>query len=253
MNDVLADRVEITYYTDPLCCWSWALEPQWRRFRFEFKEHISWRYCMGGLIPAWNNFIDPLHSVSRPAQMGPLWMEAAHLSGMPLKNTIWAFNPPASSYPACIAVKCAENQSHLAGETYLRLLREAVMIKGENIALLETLESIAESLEKFSAVQFNLKQFNRDMENGVGKEKFRSDLNEVRTKNIKRFPSIIFRSQGKDPLLLKGYRPYVVWLDLMNKLAPHIKRNEHYSPEEYKSYWGTILERELLEIEQRLS
>ena len=25
--------LSIEYYTDPLCCWSWAFEPQWRRLR----------------------------------------------------------------------------------------------------------------------------------------------------------------------------------------------------------------------------
>src|SRR4051794_10923157 len=79
-----ADRVEISYYTDPLCCWSWAFEPQWRKLKFEYEGKISWRYCMSGLIPSWNDYNDPMHSVSRPIQMGPVWMHAMELSGMPM-------------------------------------------------------------------------------------------------------------------------------------------------------------------------
>src|SRR5438309_9692359 len=93
-----ADRVSITYYTDPLCCWSWALEPQWRKLRYLFQNAITWRYVTGGLLPGWNQFTDGLNSVSRPAQMGPIWMEAAHISGMPINNQVWIRNPPASSY-----------------------------------------------------------------------------------------------------------------------------------------------------------
>lgn len=252
MNETAADQVEITYYTDPLCCWSWALEPQWRRFRFEYKDHISWRYCMGGLIPGWKNFTDPIHSISRPAQMGPLWMEAAHLSGMPINNKVWAFAPPASSYPACIAVKCAQEQSFLAGEHYLRLLREAIMIRGENIALTDNLENLAEKLAITHPALLDVQQFKLDMETKVGVSKFRSDLDEVRTKNIKRFPALVFRRQGRDPLLLQGYRPYVIWLELMKKLAPDIKRKEIIAPEEYQTYWGHTLDRELKEIEQKV-
>ncbi len=106
-----ADQVEITYYTDPLCCYSWAFEPQWRRLRYEFEGRISWQYIMGGLLPGWNNYNDELNSVSRPVQMGPVWMQASHISGMPMPNRIWLEDPPASSYPACIAVKCAQPQT----------------------------------------------------------------------------------------------------------------------------------------------
>lgn len=247
-NDQIADQVEITYYTDPLCCWSWALEPQWRRFRFEYRENMSWRYCMGGLIPGWKNFTDPVHSISRPAQMGPLWMEAAHLSGMPIQNKIWAFDAPASSYPACIAVKCAQQQSHEAGEYYLRMLREAIMIEGKNIASQKVLIEQAEELaEKYPTV-LNVEQFKIDLENDAGIEKFRSDLDEVRTKNIRRFPSLVFRRQGHEPLILQGYRPYIVWQDLMKKLAPDIKGIQISDPKTYQSYWPNLLEREAQEV-----
>jgi hypothetical protein len=67
------DLVEITYYTDPLCCWSWAFEPQWRRLRYEYSGKIKWRYRMGGLLPDWSSFSDPMNDVSRPIQMGPFW------------------------------------------------------------------------------------------------------------------------------------------------------------------------------------
>lgn len=249
MNDNTAGRVEITYYTDPLCCWSWAMEPQWRRFRFEYRHHIQWRYCMGGLLPAWKNFVDPVHSISRPAQMGPLWMEAAHFSGMPINNKIWAFDPPASSFPACIAVKCAEAQSFTAGELYLRLVREAVMIRGMNISLFSNLIQLATELEAKHAGVLDVEKFKIDIEKNTGLERFRSDLNEIRTKNIKRFPSLVFRRAGQEPLLLQGYRPYAVWQDLMQKLAPDLERKENIVKEEYKNYWQQLVEREEKEVQ----
>jgi len=63
-------RVEIVYYTDPLCCWSWAFEPQWRRLQYKLRDKLSVRYCMGGLIADWKNFNDEVNSINRPAQMG---------------------------------------------------------------------------------------------------------------------------------------------------------------------------------------
>jgi hypothetical protein len=70
------------------------------------------------MIADWESSSDPLNSVSRPLQMGPIWREARHLSGAPLDDRIWALDPPASSYPACLAVKAAELQSAAAADLY---------------------------------------------------------------------------------------------------------------------------------------
>ena len=138
------DQVDITFYTDPLCCWSWALEPQWRELRYEFEGNIRWRYCMGGMLPSWKNFHDEVNSVSRPVQMGPVWMHASQISGMPMDTRIWMEDAPASSYPACIAFKGAELQVAAVAELYLRLVREAIMLDGKNIAKQNVLIDIAE-------------------------------------------------------------------------------------------------------------
>ncbi|HEY6900977.1 MAG TPA: DsbA family protein, partial [Puia sp.] len=79
--------VEVIYYTDPLCCWSWAMEPQWKRFVDE--TGITITYKMGGLLPSWNNFNDKLNSIRKPIQMGPEWMHAKYLSGAEIDNRIW--------------------------------------------------------------------------------------------------------------------------------------------------------------------
>ena len=248
MNNVAAGQVEVTYFTDPLCGWSWAMEPQWRRFRFEFRDQVQWRYCMSGLLPAWNHFHDSTNAVSRPAQMGPLWMEASHLSGMPINSTMWAFDPPESSYPACIAVKCAEAQSFIAGENYLRLLREAVMIHGKNIGDISVLFDVADGLSDIIPSLFNAESFRQEWENKRAIDAFRKDLEDVRSKGIKRFPSLLFRRQGKAPLLLQGYKPYTVWLQLMQQLAPEWKPRMAGNREEYRQYWLHTLEREEKEL-----
>jgi len=248
MSTITAGQVEVTYFTDPLCCWSWAMEPQWRRFRFEFRDRVQWRYCMSGLLPAWNQFQDSAHAVSRPAQMGPLWMEASHLSGMPINSAVWALNPPASSYPACIAVKCAQAQSFDAGENYLRLLREAIMLHGKNIADVAVLFDVADYLSAIMASLFDAERFRQDWESKEGVAAFRNDLAEVRLKNIKRFPTLLFRRQDKAPMVLQGYRPYAVWLQLLQQLSPDWKPQKASSLDVYKQHWLNTLEREEKEL-----
>src|SRR5690348_12262205 len=94
-----AGRVQIIYYTDPLCCWSWGFEQHWQRLLKEYADEISYRYCMGGLLADWNNYKDTMNAISRPVQMGPLWLEVHHITGAPLNDRIWISDPPASSYP----------------------------------------------------------------------------------------------------------------------------------------------------------
>lgn len=203
-----ADQLEITYFTDPLCCWSWGFEPQWRRLLLHYGHKIKWRYCMGGLLPSWKNFIDQLNFVSRPAQMGPVWMEASHVTGMPIESTIWIHNPPQSSYPACIAVKAAGLQSFVAEETYLRKLREAIMIQKQDISSLNVLLDVAAGVASMLPGSFDYLRFKKEIHSEEALEAFRKDIAEAGSKQINRFPTLLFRMTGKPSLIMPGYRPY---------------------------------------------
>ena len=245
-----ADRVEITFYTDPLCCWSWAFEPQWRRLQFEFQDMIGYRYVMGGLLPGWKNYNDPLYSVSRPMQMGPVWHEASLKSGMKIYDKIWVEDAPASSYPACIAVKCAELQSQQAGVKYLRMVREAVMLQGKNIARQDVLTDVARELSNNYPGLLDIDRFLHDLtgsDNGI--EAFRIDLNEVQSRNISRFPTLIMRSLNKPAIMMTGYRPYDILIDAMKQVAPATEPlQKPPSKEAYIKYWENITEREIEEV-----
>jgi len=247
-----ADRVEITFYTDPLCCWSWGFEPQWRRLQYEFRDQIIYRNVMGGLLPSWKNYNDPVYSVSRPMQMGSVWLEAGRVSGMPMNDKLWVTDPPASSYPACIAVKCAESQSAEAGQKYLRMLREAVMIEGKNIAKQNVLTELARKLAAAHPNLLDTGKFEADLTNDKGLEAFRKDWQETQNRNITRFPTLILRSPGSPAIMLTGYRPYPVLLDAIKQIAPEIKPAEQDLAEQaYLQYWDTLTPREIEEVKMK--
>jgi putative protein-disulfide isomerase len=219
-----AEGVSITYYTDPLCCWSWALEPELDKLNDKLKGLISWRFCMGGLIPSWQTFSDPVNSVSRPLQMGPVWMHAGQIANVPINHSLWLKDPPGSSYPACIAFKCVQLQSEEYAKYYLRLLRVSCMVNGINIGKQTELLQLADQLkEQFP--EFDKIVFSRDLINGNGREAFRLDINEIKTKNIDRFPCLIIRQENRPSLLLSGYRPYEDLLQVINSnfILPSLK------------------------------
>ncbi len=217
-------QLEIIYYTDPLCCWSWAMEPQVRRLQFEFNGQIAWRYCMGGLLPGWENYHDEINSVSRPIQMGPVWMHAQQVSGMPMSSTIWMKDPPTSSYPSCIAFRCVALQSGNAAKRYLRLLREALMIEEKNIAREAILLEVAIKLSEEPGYDIDITRFKIDLKNDSGLNAFREDLQETRYRNINRFPTFIVKGPQHDGIIITGYRPYPVILESINRIAPHLEK-----------------------------
>ncbi|MGN6646003.1 MAG: DsbA family protein [Cytophaga sp.] len=217
-----AKKIDVNYYTDPLCCWSWAFEESWQKLQLEFKGSLNIRYIMGGLIADWKIFCDPLNNVSKPVQMGPVWMEVKHTTGVPINDLIWIIDPPASSYPACIAVKTAALQSADAERIYLRKVREAVMIHGSNISKHETLLAIAQETAAESPQVFNAEQFAKEFNGEKSIQAFREDLQKVRYHQISRFPTITMSYGGKG-ILIAGYRPYDVLLEAVYTICPDLK------------------------------
>ncbi|WP_343671254.1 DsbA family protein [Chitinophaga sp.] len=199
----------VVCYTDPLCCWSWAFEPVLRQLKVEYGDMFTLRYCMGGMLSSWKNYHDPVQAVSRPLQMGPVWMQARQMTGAAIDDTIWFKDPPASSYPACVAVKTAALQSAAMEEKYLYYLWEAVMVKGKNIAKKEVLLEIAAALEAEYPEAFCADRFGIQLGCKATVDAFRTDLQEVSYRRIARFPSLLLTSGWSgQALLLTGNRPY---------------------------------------------
>lgn len=204
---------------------------------------------MCGMLPSWDSFDDPINSVSRPIQMGPVWLEARRISGMPIAEKIWFNDPPASSYPACVAVKCAGLQSPEAEEWYFRRVREAIMLEGKNIAKQEVLLEVAQKLAVQKPELFELEQFWADLESGAGNETFRQDLEKARYHGIGRYPTLTMQKPGQEGIILTGYRPYPVLLDALKEIAPDLQPTQQETdPEAFKNYWGDLTEREIQEI-----
>ena len=69
--------VHVTYYTDPACPFSWAVEPALRRLVVEFADDLSITYAMGGLAREFRKPIETMRHVLEAAAEqgldGPLW------------------------------------------------------------------------------------------------------------------------------------------------------------------------------------
>jgi putative protein-disulfide isomerase len=211
-NDATEDRIVVNYYTDPLCCWCWAFEPTWRSFIKKYGEQIQWSYVLGGMIKDWKSFSDPMNAVTKPLQMGPVWMHAAQISGVPINHDIWHKDPPTSSYPSSLAVKAASLHSPEAADIYLQTARKAVMLESRNISkqsvLLELAAEVSSHVEGFSVAQFE-----QDLKSPVVQELFRKDVQKTAYHKIGRFPTLTFVESNGTGVIMTGYRS----LDAMEK------------------------------------
>lgn len=237
-------KVQVIYFTDPLCCWSWALEPQWRKLRYHFREFLTLRYCMSGLIPSWDNFIDETNMISRPSQLGPLWLHAEQMSGMQTSHRLWIEDPPYSSFPACIAAKAAFLQSDEIGELYLRKVRESCMLKSNNVSKPLILIRIAEELASGHS-GFSLEQFLFDYHGESAEIAFRTDWHEAQSCNVRRCPSLMMKNDDQETILISGYHSYATLKTGLLYLAPHLNKVRLTgSLDDYRKYWGDLLSRE---------
>jgi predicted DsbA family dithiol-disulfide isomerase len=239
--------IEIACFTDPLCCWSWGLEPQLRRLRYGFAGQIAFRLRMGGMIGDWDRFSDPLNDVHRAAQMGPLWVQAGAITGMPVEAAIWVHDAPASSWPSCLAVKAASLQSAAAADLYLRRVREAVMIEGRNISRDDVLIDVALRLAEACPGLLDADRFESDLGGRDARAALEEDVREARFRGVGRFPCLGLRRPGAAPAWMIGWRPWEALLAAVRAFAPDLgEERRPESPESYARYWTGVTEREIL-------
>jgi predicted DsbA family dithiol-disulfide isomerase len=159
--------VQIRFYTDPACPWSWAGEPAIRRLMWEFEGEIEFAWVMGGLGRSYES-ANLLQIVSQ-------WLIDAAAGRMPNDPRIWTENPLDSTYPACQAVKAAEEQGWEASYRYLRRLREGIMFERRKLDNAEVLK------EEAGPAGLDRKRFEIDLYSEAITEAFAADLDEVRS------------------------------------------------------------------------
>jgi predicted DsbA family dithiol-disulfide isomerase len=133
VNIVEHVSVQVRYYSDPACTWSWAAEPALRRIIFEFEGELDFVWAMGGLA---RHFGSAYRDSEAGVGTGPdcfadlmsHWLNVAGRTGMPCDPRLWTEAPISGTFPACIAVEAAGEQGWDAGYRYLRRVREGLML-----------------------------------------------------------------------------------------------------------------------------
>ena len=210
-------KIKLIYFTDPICSSCWAIEPQLKKLKLEFGEHIVFDYHMGGLLPSWDIYNSG--GISKPSDVASHWDEVSSYYQMPIVGDVWLQDPLSSSYPPSIAFKAAQLQDEKKAAIFLRILREKVFVEKKNI----TKESeIKEAADQSGLIAVKILE---DMK-VVALENFQKDLQLAAKMGVRGFPTIYILGENGQMELIYGSHPYNTYVQAIQKSFPEIRRNE---------------------------
>jgi putative protein-disulfide isomerase len=107
--------VEVRYFSDPACTWSWAAEPALRRIIFEFDGELDFVWAMGGLARRFGSaYRDSEAAIGTGpdcfADLMSHWLNVAGRTRMPCDPRLWTEDPISGTFPACVAIEAAAEQ-----------------------------------------------------------------------------------------------------------------------------------------------
>jgi len=171
--------VELRYYTDPACIWSWGAEPTLRRLEWEFGDSVRAWPVMGGLARSYGpSYRDEEGRIGSGtdcfADLIAHWLYVTAETGMPCDPRLWTEAKITSTYPVCMAVIAAREQGAAAGMRYLRRAREALVVERRKLDHTEAL--VAEA----GAAEIDVERFRIDLGSNAILEALGADLDEAR-------------------------------------------------------------------------
>ena len=231
--------VKLVYFTDPICSSCWGIEPQLRKLKLEYGEHIKIEYRMGGLLPDWSYNSG---GIGKPSDVAEHWDEASVHYDMPIDGDLWLEDPLNSSYPPSIAFKAAQMQDEEKANLFMREIREMVFLQKKNIAKWEHLASAAK------VVGLDVEKLKTDFE-GKAQALFQDDLKTARAYGVRGFPTIFFIDDAGNKEIVYGARPYAFYEMAILKLNANITKSEYSKNwEKLFSKYPTLTAKEFSEL-----
>lgn len=202
-------NINVFYYTNPLCCYCWGLEPVLKRLSKEYGNYVNLILKMGNLQRDLN--LTGKNRFSSFLEIESYWKKVGQTYGMPISGKVWEKDPLFSSYQACSAYIAAKSQGVERANVFFRKLTEALFIFDVNISKEENLQMIAK------ASGLNSRQFMADYKSQKTLSLLEYEISETSSFRIDSIPTIAFLSEDNFTYKIKGVQPYSDYVQLLEK------------------------------------
>lgn len=201
-------RIKIAHFTDPLCFWCYAMEPETRKMRVVLEDCLDYRIVMGVLSSDVREFIgndsesELRYEFFRMAMVDHL-TQAAKAVGMPFATEPLFSQSPEDmvSLPLSLAYCAMKMTDETYAEPYLRRMRECVFAEGL------TLSSLDDQVELAGEFPIDVEKFRSILEADEAAPDLQKGVDECREFRVAAFPSLLMQ-YGDARLMVSGYTSY---------------------------------------------
>jgi putative protein-disulfide isomerase len=146
----------------------------------EFGDELRFTWVMGGLARDYTaGYEDASAEIGGARDVFDSllihWLRVSDSTRMPIDPLLWVEGPIRTTFPACMAVKAAQEQAADGGYRYLRALREGLLCFRRK---LDTTEALVEEARRAG---LDVARFRVDLESHATVEAFGADLDETRS------------------------------------------------------------------------
>lgn len=219
------EKIELYYFTDPICSHCWALEPVLRKFVEQYGHYFNFNTIMGGLLVNWNGFADKKNGIQSPSDVAGHWREVGEHYRMPIDGSVWLTNPLHSSYPPSRVFTLIKQIDTELANKFLRQAREAVFVFNQNIAEDRVLIEIVEQVGLDGETIVNEAKLPK------GQQLLDQDFELARHNDVRGFPTIIMVNQENKGVKIVGTRSLENYVNGLKQVLPTETKIEPTPPQ----------------------
>ncbi|MBR0404233.1 MAG: DsbA family protein [Eggerthellaceae bacterium] len=187
-------KLIITHFTDPLCFWCYAMEPEIRKTRVLLDDQLDYRIVMGVLsadvreIIGFDAEAELLYELKR-SQIAERLVKAAKTIGMPFSISRLTTRDPEEfvSLPLSLAYCAMLITDENTAEAYLRRMRECVYAEGRKLSSTEDFVELA------SEFPINVERFRDNYTNGAAVPILQEGVDKCWAHGVTVFPTLLLQ------------------------------------------------------------
>ena len=201
-------KLVIEHFTDPLCFWCYAMEPEMRKIRVLLDDQLDYRIVMGVLssdvheIIGYDEDAELRYEVYR-AMLANYFRESVKMVRMPLSLDNMLTHGPEDlvSLPLSLAYCAMKMIDKDIAEAYLRRMRERVFAEGCSLS------TVDQQVQLASEFPINVEQFRSNLDNPEIATVLQQGVDKCRIYGITAFPTLLLQ-WGNKRMMAQGYHTF---------------------------------------------